>query len=66
MIDKDFYVDFDEPNDEEYAECSWCKEAFPVSELMVEKDLGYLCDQCYQAILSRGEELVILKGNGNV
>lgn len=49
-----------EPQDlSEHAQCAWCKEWYPVSELNQESDMGYLCDQCVAAIKSRGEDLDI-------
>lgn len=43
---------------EEVAKCSWCEDEFPISDLMKEKDFGYLCDKCRRALKSRGEKLV--------
>ena len=45
--------------EEETETCAWCHEEYPESELVREKDLGYLCNTCVQAILSRGEHLNI-------
>lgn len=46
--------------EEETTECAWCKEEYPESELIHEKDLGYICGTCARAIMSRGEKLHII------
>lgn len=46
-------------NTEDVIKCNWCNEEYPESELVKEKDLGYLCNTCVNAILSRGEHLTI-------
>lgn len=50
-----------EPTDyeEETEICTWCNEEFPESELLKERDLGYICYHCALAIKSRGEKLYI-------
>lgn len=45
--------------EEETAACEWCGEEYPLSELREEKDLGYLCEHCIQAIWSHGEKLYL-------
>lgn len=40
------------------AECSWCRETFDKSELH-NTDIGVLCDQCLEAIRSRGEKVTV-------
>ena len=42
---------------EDTVECKWCNELFDKSECRKEVDLGWLCDNCQQAIKSRGETL---------
>lgn len=44
--------------DEDMQECTWCHEMCPESDMKYEKDLGWLCMYCIQAIESRGEKLV--------
>lgn len=46
---------------DEYVRCSWCGEIFTKDSCVFEANLGWLCDRCYQAILSRGEKLTIIK-----
>ena len=45
--------------EEETETCTWCNEEFPESELLKERDLGYICWHCIQAIKSRGETLYL-------
>lgn len=42
--------------EEIYIECSCCGEDYEESELK-ETNLGFLCDKCIRAIVSRGEEV---------
>ena len=56
-MDNENYNDYDEY--EETAECNWCHEEYPISELKKEKYLGNLCWYCIKAIESRGERLII-------
>ena len=49
--------------DEETAKCGWCKEEYPIDDLVEERDFGYLCDSCVRELESRGEE-IWLKGSG--
>jgi DNA-directed RNA polymerase subunit RPC12/RpoP len=44
---------------DEMYECVWCHEEFELCELKREKDMGYLCPSCIEAIRSRGEKLCI-------
>ena len=53
--DEDFY-DFETVHVEK---CAWCNDLFPLNELKREKDIGLVCDECIQALRSRGEKLVI-------
>ena len=53
--DEDFY-DFETAP---AANCAWCNDLFPLDELKKERNMGLLCDECIQAIRSRGEKLVI-------
>jgi hypothetical protein len=46
---------------DEYVRCNWCGEVFTVDQCIFEANMGWLCDRCYQAILSRGEKLTIIK-----
>jgi hypothetical protein len=46
---------------DEYVRCTWCGEIFTVDSCVFEANMGWLCDRCYQAILSRGEKLTIIK-----
>lgn len=39
---------------DEMYECVWCHEEFGLCELKREKDMGYLCPSCIEAIRSRG------------
>jgi formylmethanofuran dehydrogenase subunit E len=45
---------------DEYVRCTWCGEIFTKDSCVFEANLGWLCDRCYQAILSRGEKLTII------
>ena len=47
---------------EDTVECKWCEELFDKSECRYEVDLGWLCDRCQQAIMSRGESLTFREG----
>ena len=42
---------------EDAVECTWCEELFDKSECRREVNLGWLCDRCQAAIMSRGEPL---------
>jgi hypothetical protein len=42
---------------EDTVECTWCEELFDKSECRYEVDMGWLCDRCQAAIMSRGEPL---------
>lgn len=42
---------------EDMQECTWCHEMCPESDMKYERDLGWLCMYCIQAIESRGEKL---------
>lgn len=44
-----------------YVRCTWCDEIFTEDQCVFEADMGWLCDRCYEAILSRGEKLTIIK-----
>ena len=46
---------------DEYVRCNWCGEIYTVDDCEFEADLGWLCDRCYSAIISRGEKLTIIK-----
>lgn len=51
--------------DEETAKCGWCKEEYPIEDLVEERDFGYLCDSCVRELQSRGEE-IWLKGSKKI
>ena len=55
MITNNEPIDYEE----ETETCTWCGEEFPESELLKERDLGYICYHCAMAIKSRGETLYI-------
>lgn len=42
---------------EDTVECRWCNELFSKDQCRYEVDLGWLCDRCQAAIMSRGEQL---------
>lgn len=42
----------------EFKPCEWRHEEFEDSDL-IETNLGFLCDSCIRAIVSRGEEVWI-------
>ena len=42
---------------EDDVECTWCEDIFDKSECRYEVNLGWLCDRCQAAIMSRGEPL---------
>jgi hypothetical protein len=46
---------------DEYVRCNWCNQIFTKDSCVFEADLGWLCDRCYEAIISRGESLTIIK-----
>ena len=48
---------------EDTVECKWCEELFDKSECRYEVDLGWLCDRCQAAIMSRGEPLTFREGH---
>ena len=48
---------------EDTVECTWCEELFDKSECRYEINLGWLCDRCQAAIMSRGETLTFREGN---
>jgi len=45
--------------DGEVCRCAWCNGEYDNSDLRV-TDLGMLCDQCIEAIRSRGEDVAVL------
>lgn len=47
---------------EDTVECKWCDELFDKGECRYEVDMGWLCDRCQAAILSRGEPLTFRDG----
>lgn len=53
----------DDTEDYEHAKCSWCNEDYFKSDLKYEKDLGYICPHCKEAIESRGESLSFKDSN---
>ena len=55
---KEFLVD--EWPEEDFETCGFCGEEYPVSDLIKEKDMKYLCNRCYKALKSKGEPLDIL------
>ena len=55
MLTNNEPIDYEEPT----IECNWCHELFTEDELLNETDLGHICYQCAQAILSRGEKLCL-------
>ena len=48
----DELVEMMEENEED-VECKWCGDLHPKSECKKDKDLGWLCDRCQEAIASR-------------
>jgi hypothetical protein len=48
---------------EEMVECTWCEDLFEKSECRYEVNLGWLCDRCQAAIMSRGEPLTVRENN---
>lgn len=55
MSIKDLVEEMEE--NEDTVECTWCEELFDKSECRKEVNLGWLCDRCQAAIMSRGEPL---------
>ena len=43
---------------DEYVRCSWCSEPFAKGEGKYELNMGWLCDNCIDALISRGEHPV--------
>ena len=48
---------------EDMVECTWCEDLFEKSECRYEVNLGWLCDRCQAAIMSRGEPLTFRENN---
>ena len=46
---------------EEPTECWWCEETFE-KEDMCNTNLGLMCSRCVDAIRSRGEKVIVYKG----
>ena len=57
MSKKEALSVLEELEEEETGRCVWCGGSFPLSEMNKEKDMGYICDHCKEALQSRGEEL---------
>lgn len=49
----------DSAAEDEVCRCAWCNGEYDNSDLRV-TDLGMLCDQCIEAIRSRGEDVAVL------
>lgn len=47
------FIDLDYPTDQE--ECEWCGEMFSRND-MIQKGNWCVCEQCYDYLLSRGED----------
>jgi hypothetical protein len=57
----DAFDDFDDEfEDDTIVVCTWCGQDFPKEECKLERDMGYLCQFCEEAIKSRGEELIFI------
>jgi CRISPR/Cas system-associated protein Cas10 (large subunit of type III CRISPR-Cas system) len=57
----DTFDDFDDEfEDDTIVVCTWCGQDFPKEECKLERDMGYLCQFCEEAIKSRGEELIFI------
>lgn len=54
-------VEMMEENEDE-VECKWCNELFSKDQCRFEVDLGWLCNRCQAAIMSRGEPLTFREG----
>lgn len=61
MTIKDLVEEMEE--NEDTVECTWCEDLFEKSECRYEVDLGWLCDRCQAAIMSRGEPLTFRENN---
>lgn len=57
----DSFDDFDDEFEDDIVVCAWCGQDFPKEECRLERDMGYLCHFCEQAIKSRGEELIFVE-----
>lgn len=55
MTIKDLVEEMEE--NEDTVECTWCEDLFDKSECRYEINLGWLCNRCQAAIMSRGETL---------
>ena len=44
-------------NLEEWKLCTWCEDLYPEGDMRKEMDMGYLCENCIDALKSRGERL---------
>ena len=51
-----------EENEDE-VECTWCNELYSKDQCRKEVNLGWLCDRCQAAIMSRGEPLIFKENN---
>ena len=45
-------------NFDKWIHCDWCEEIVPVSECRKELNMGWLCNDCQNALSSRGEHAV--------
>jgi hypothetical protein len=48
---------------EDQVECKWCEDLFDKSDCKCETSLGWLCPQCQEALISRGEQLTFKSSN---
>ena len=48
---------------EDQVECKWCEDLFDKSDCKYETSLGWLCPQCQEALISRGEQLTFKSNN---
>lgn len=48
---------------EDQVECKWCEDLFDKSDCLYETSLGWLCNQCQEALISRGEQLTFRSNN---
>ncbi len=50
---------YNENDEEDVHFCSWCEDLFPASDCEYEKNMGWLCKDCLDELISRGEHPVV-------
>ena len=50
---------YNEVDEEDVCFCSWCEDLFPASDCEKEENMGWLCENCLNELISRGEHPTI-------